>query len=223
MTFLASQVAAAAAAAPQTKVRRCSITPPTGKVSSFRRTPPMCNCGKRARLLTAQKPGPNQGRSFFSCHDGGGRSSGPPAKGCKFFQWEDAGSKKKRLSVRPGNSVGGETPKSSSSSSSSSWQCARLEGAGKENEATAPANLLPTPRFIPEDSSEERTCCQREGGVLFSPVQLAPPPPPPPALGLRPHLGVNRRFSVWDRRWSAPPRQKYFGNVTLIRPDGSFT
>lgn len=51
----------------------------------YKKTPPLCNCGRRAKLLVASRPGPNQGRHFFSCPHG---KSGT-AKGCKFFKWED--------------------------------------------------------------------------------------------------------------------------------------
>ena len=54
--------------------------------SSFKRTPPMCQCGKRSKFCTVQSPGPNQGRSFYAC------SRGRYAQDkCKFFLWENQG------------------------------------------------------------------------------------------------------------------------------------
>jgi hypothetical protein len=54
--------------------------------SSMKVTPPLCKCGRRSKRRVAQTPGPNQGRSFFSCPQGSaGRN-----KGCGYFQWESA-------------------------------------------------------------------------------------------------------------------------------------
>ena len=44
-------------------------------------TPPLCNCGKRAKRKLVTSPGPNQGKPFFSCP--GGRETG-----CQYFRWE---------------------------------------------------------------------------------------------------------------------------------------
>ncbi|XP_071518273.1 ERI1 exoribonuclease 2-like isoform X3 [Panulirus ornatus] len=51
----------------------------------YKNTPPLCNCGRRAKLLITSKPGPNQGRHFFSCPLGKSESR----KGCMFFKWGD--------------------------------------------------------------------------------------------------------------------------------------
>ncbi|XP_077979487.1 ERI1 exoribonuclease 2-like [Glandiceps talaboti] len=48
-------------------------------------TPPLCQCGRRAKKRTVMNPGPNQGRGFFSCPTGRG---GSHAKSCGFFRWE---------------------------------------------------------------------------------------------------------------------------------------
>ena len=45
-------------------------------------TPPLCNCGKRAKRKLVTSPGPNQGKPFFSCP--AGRESG-----CQYFRWEN--------------------------------------------------------------------------------------------------------------------------------------
>ena len=49
----------------------------------IRRTPPLCNCGKRSRSCLVSKVGPNQRREFFRCSMQGG-----PRK-CNFFKWVD--------------------------------------------------------------------------------------------------------------------------------------
>ncbi|KAJ1522524.1 hypothetical protein ONE63_001711 [Megalurothrips usitatus] len=55
-------------------------------LSSCKRTPPLCRCGRRAICKVANSPGPNQGRSFFSCPNQR-RSLGMVSKGCNFFMW----------------------------------------------------------------------------------------------------------------------------------------
>ena len=52
--------------------------------SLMKRTPPLCDCGCRAKRKFVQSPGPNIGRCFFSC------GSGSRSSGCKFFKWESA-------------------------------------------------------------------------------------------------------------------------------------
>ena len=52
----------------------------------FKRTPPMCKCGRRSRYLTVQNPGPNTGRKFYSCSRGSGSDK---SRGCGFFLWEE--------------------------------------------------------------------------------------------------------------------------------------
>ncbi|RNA12480.1 DNA topoisomerase 3-alpha isoform X1 [Brachionus plicatilis] len=52
-----------------------------------------CNCNEEAKLLTVNKPGPNQGRKFFKCAQ----------FSCDFFEWEDmpdSGSSPKDFSKR---------------------------------------------------------------------------------------------------------------------------
>ena len=68
------------------------ITPRNGYVapvtSDMKRTPPMCECGKRACRKAVQTPGPNAGRFFFCCPTGK-RNNHPGKKaGCHFFKWE---------------------------------------------------------------------------------------------------------------------------------------
>lgn len=52
-----------------------------------RKTPPLCSCGRRAKCLQVSKPGPNQGRQFFSCTK---RTSSTTTSGCGFFKWADS-------------------------------------------------------------------------------------------------------------------------------------
>ncbi|NXE47009.1 ERI2 exoribonuclease, partial [Casuarius casuarius] len=48
-------------------------------------TPPLCNCGRRAKRLYVSNTGPNHGKAFFCCpvskHEGN-------KKGCGYFKWE---------------------------------------------------------------------------------------------------------------------------------------
>lgn len=55
-------------------------------LSSCKRTPPLCRCGRRAACKVANSPGPNQGRSFFTCPNQR-RSLGMVSKSCSYFMW----------------------------------------------------------------------------------------------------------------------------------------
>ncbi|XP_071616678.1 ERI1 exoribonuclease 2 [Heliangelus exortis] len=48
-------------------------------------TPPLCNCGRRAKKLYVSNSGPNHGKAFFCCPVGRHQSS---KKGCGYFKWE---------------------------------------------------------------------------------------------------------------------------------------
>jgi len=52
--------------------------------STMRPTPPMCNCGCRAKRKFVQSPGQNMGRPFYCC----GANKRTPRNGCNFFKWE---------------------------------------------------------------------------------------------------------------------------------------
>ncbi|NXD63132.1 ERI2 exoribonuclease, partial [Eolophus roseicapillus] len=58
-----------------------------GAVENGKPTPPLCNCGRRAKKLYVSNAGPNHGKAFFCCpvgkHEGG-------KKGCGYFKWEYA-------------------------------------------------------------------------------------------------------------------------------------
>ncbi|NXY13244.1 ERI2 exoribonuclease, partial [Atrichornis clamosus] len=50
-------------------------------------TPPLCNCGRRAKKLCVSNTGPNHGKAFFCCPVG---KQGGNKKGCGYFKWEYA-------------------------------------------------------------------------------------------------------------------------------------
>ncbi|NXU10637.1 ERI2 exoribonuclease, partial [Pardalotus punctatus] len=50
-------------------------------------TPPLCNCGRRAKKLCVSNAGPNHGKAFFCCPVG---KQGGNKKGCGYFKWEYA-------------------------------------------------------------------------------------------------------------------------------------
>ncbi|CAL4108351.1 unnamed protein product, partial [Meganyctiphanes norvegica] len=60
------------------------INKTVNKAPMFKKTPPLCNCGRRSRLLNVSKPGPNEGRYFYCCPKGSRDKNG-----CGFFKWED--------------------------------------------------------------------------------------------------------------------------------------
>ncbi|KAG8145616.1 hypothetical protein E2320_012124 [Naja naja] len=61
---------------------------PTFRLPGTRRiTPPLCQCGRRARRLNVSNGGPNQGKAFYSCPV---RKCERNPKGCNYFRWEDS-------------------------------------------------------------------------------------------------------------------------------------
>lgn len=48
-------------------------------------TPPLCECGKRAKRRTVSNPGPNEGKTFYACPNG---KASDKSRGCGFFKWE---------------------------------------------------------------------------------------------------------------------------------------
>ena len=83
-----------------TRLRSTSFQGSTGLQSSklhgpsgqtLKRTPPMCECGRRTVRKCVQSPGPNMGRVFFCCPLGrspGHKGFGKVKHGCGFFRWE---------------------------------------------------------------------------------------------------------------------------------------
>ncbi|NXQ63521.1 ERI2 exoribonuclease, partial [Anthoscopus minutus] len=59
-------------------------------------TPPLCNCGRRAKKLSVSNAGPNHGRAFFCCPVG---KQGGNKKSCGYFKWECALLKEKSNSL----------------------------------------------------------------------------------------------------------------------------
>uniref|UniRef100_A0A8C5U9G9 ERI1 exoribonuclease 2 n=1 Tax=Malurus cyaneus samueli TaxID=2593467 RepID=A0A8C5U9G9_9PASS len=56
-------------------------------VRNGKTTPPLCNCGRRAKKLFVSNAGPNHGKAFFCCPVG---RQGDNKKGCGYFKWEYA-------------------------------------------------------------------------------------------------------------------------------------
>ncbi|NXC36588.1 ERI2 exoribonuclease, partial [Campylorhamphus procurvoides] len=59
----------------------------TRVVRNGKLTPPLCNCGRRAKKLCVSNAGPNHGKAFFCCPVGKPDSN---RKGCGYFKWECA-------------------------------------------------------------------------------------------------------------------------------------
>ncbi len=162
----------------------------------FGKTPPLCQCGKRSRLLTAQRPGPNQGRSFFSCRNSNRRGSDGAATGCKFFKWEDSvgggGAESRRLTVR------------------------------QENDAVPNKKHCPAKKelLVPEDS-EDRGISWLHPQSVASEQQALTTSPSPNSLtsskAPRTQLGLNRRSAILQSSTTVLPKPQYFGNVKLNR------
>ncbi|NXU28403.1 ERI2 exoribonuclease, partial [Thalassarche chlororhynchos] len=56
-------------------------------VKNGKPTPPLCNCGRRAKKLYVSNAGPNHGKAFFCCPVGKHEGN---KKGCGYFKWEYA-------------------------------------------------------------------------------------------------------------------------------------
>ncbi|XP_008939222.1 PREDICTED: ERI1 exoribonuclease 2, partial [Merops nubicus] len=65
-------------------------------VKNGKPTPPLCNCGRRAKKLYVSNAGPNHGKAFFCCPVGKHEGS---KKGCGYFKWEYALLKEKSSGV----------------------------------------------------------------------------------------------------------------------------
>ncbi|NXK07459.1 ERI2 exoribonuclease, partial [Herpetotheres cachinnans] len=61
-------------------------------VKNGKLTPPLCNCGRRAKKLYVSNAGPNHDKAFFCCPVGKHEGS---KKGCGYFKWEYAFLKEK--------------------------------------------------------------------------------------------------------------------------------
>ncbi|XP_035745121.1 ERI1 exoribonuclease 2 [Egretta garzetta] len=65
-------------------------------VKNGKPTPPLCNCGRRAKKLHVSNAGPNHGKAFFCCPVGKHEGN---KKGCGYFKWEYALLKEKSNSL----------------------------------------------------------------------------------------------------------------------------
>ena len=69
------------------KVKMHNLTPSTSSreplmtLNGGKITPPLCNCGKRAKRKLVTNPGPNEGKPFYVCPQGRGSN-------CGYFRWE---------------------------------------------------------------------------------------------------------------------------------------
>ena len=63
---------------------------PSCKLSKMKSTPPLCHCGRRAKLSLSHTPGANMGRKFFTCGLKGGNinSKNRSVTACNFFKWD---------------------------------------------------------------------------------------------------------------------------------------
>ncbi|NWT18853.1 ERI2 exoribonuclease, partial [Vireo altiloquus] len=64
-----------------------NLSQPVRAMMKGKPTPPLCNCGRRAKKLCVSNGGPNHGRAFFCCPVG---KQGGNKKGCGYFKWEYA-------------------------------------------------------------------------------------------------------------------------------------
>ncbi|NWZ18587.1 ERI2 exoribonuclease, partial [Asarcornis scutulata] len=69
-----------------------NLNQPVTAVKNEKPTPPLCNCGRRAKRLYVSNAGPNHGKAFFCCPVGKHDSN---KKGCGYFKWENAFLKEK--------------------------------------------------------------------------------------------------------------------------------
>ncbi|XP_074137061.1 ERI1 exoribonuclease 2 isoform X5 [Sminthopsis crassicaudata] len=59
-------------------------------------TPPLCNCGRRAKRLLVSNNGPNHGKAFYSCPVGKYQKN---RKNCGYFKWEQTLQKERTSSM----------------------------------------------------------------------------------------------------------------------------
>ncbi|XP_075755541.1 ERI1 exoribonuclease 2 isoform X1 [Pelodiscus sinensis] len=89
-------------------------------MKSEKLTPPLCNCGRRAKRLNVSSAGPNYGKVFYSCP--AGKHEGKK-RGCGYFKWEHVLLKEKSantISTHSTTTVGLTSPGINSDSSGNS-------------------------------------------------------------------------------------------------------
>ncbi|NXI94652.1 ERI2 exoribonuclease, partial [Psophia crepitans] len=64
-----------------------NLNPSVRAAKNGKPTPPLCNCGQRAKKLHVSNAGPNHGKAFFCCPVGKHEGN---KKGCGYFKWEYA-------------------------------------------------------------------------------------------------------------------------------------
>ncbi|NXX67353.1 ERI2 exoribonuclease, partial [Spizella passerina] len=88
-------------------------------------TPPLCNCGRRAKKLSVSNAGPNHGRAFYCCPVG---KQGGNKKSCGYFKWECALLKEKSSGLTfnaDALTSLGTVPSNSENSSNKKYWCLR--------------------------------------------------------------------------------------------------
>ncbi|XP_058672192.1 ERI1 exoribonuclease 2 [Ammospiza caudacuta] len=94
-------------------------------VRNGKSTPPLCNCGRRAKKLSVSNAGPNHGRAFYCCPVG---KQGGNKKSCGYFKWEYALLKEKSSGLTfNADAVTslGTVPSNSENSSNKKYWCLR--------------------------------------------------------------------------------------------------
>uniref|UniRef100_A0A8D2Q9Q2 GRF-type domain-containing protein n=1 Tax=Zonotrichia albicollis TaxID=44394 RepID=A0A8D2Q9Q2_ZONAL len=94
-------------------------------VRNGKSTPPLCNCGRRAKKLSVSNAGPNHGRAFYCCPVG---KQGGNKKSCGYFKWECALLKEKSSGLTfnaDALTSLGTVPSNSENSSNKKYWCLR--------------------------------------------------------------------------------------------------
>ncbi|XP_071300216.1 ERI1 exoribonuclease 2 [Agelaius tricolor] len=94
-------------------------------VRNGKSTPPLCNCGRRAKKLSVSNAGPNHGRAFYCCPVG---KQGGNKKSCGYFKWECALLKEKSCGLTfnaDALTSLGTVPSNSENSSNKKYWCLR--------------------------------------------------------------------------------------------------
>lgn len=94
-------------------------------VRNGKSTPPLCNCGRRAKKLSVSNAGPNHGRAFYCCPVG---KQGGNKKSCGYFKWEYALLKEKSHGLTfnaDALTSLGTVPSNSENSSNKKYWCLR--------------------------------------------------------------------------------------------------
>ncbi|XP_054126788.1 ERI1 exoribonuclease 2 [Melozone crissalis] len=102
-----------------------NLNEPVRAVRNGKSTPPLCNCGRRAKKLSVSNAGPNHGRAFYCCPVG---KQGGNKKSCGYFKWEYALLKEKSSGLTfnaDALTSLGTVPSNSENSSNKKYWCLR--------------------------------------------------------------------------------------------------